>query len=724
MADDPGNVIHAQLQVDDDLDISELVTCGECNKTMENPMILPCLHSFCQICVYNNSFVNGEDRVMCPKCKFSWPCQSVKSDNFARVLIDSNLVQSPWRLETQKSENEYASRITQNLQGLRSKWESRCQTVQNQMSEIENSKLFSDEQIESFYTNLIRDIVKHLRDQKVRMKEELHSHFVKYENVCEKDKNWGLSVIRILSLREKLVKEFDLENAEHGMSVMSELEREHDMYDKALTNVQLPTKREIMFLPRRDLEVRLNETEFGSVVTELVESRESQSEPTGTDEIEATEADSVFESNNEMQERTRDDSSYADDATDDIHLPSQQSDSETRRDSETNSRESETADNAAGEPQSTAPVPIIVRNASSVTETVPDTPPPYWSVVQEDNAPRDLARKNRRPPRYSSSPSRHSGSFRTDRVFISTPLQYSKHLRSIRTRLPDDTKAGPIVGITWVRDRLVLVDRWNSKVKLFREDGTFLHSLYFADGEPFDIANTSTGTVGEQRDTCALTIPLKRAILTMTVTQEMYVTDRIRTQLGYTCLSWDKRNCYFVCGSAPPFGNPQVDIIDVRGQVIRSFALDYRQKPLFTQVRSVEVSDDGIISVCDWKRNRLLFLKMDGCIVGSYNGNEQFPLAEPVGTCADGRGYLMVSDSKSNSIHIVGHDGNFFSVLKSSCKTPKPKEISIRPHGPPRMALSHGSVFIELFDLFEEDPSPRPDPSAPPIPSAPQLPPM
>jgi hypothetical protein len=52
----------------------------------------------------------------------------------------------------------------------------------------------------------------------------------------------------------------------------------------------------------------------------------------------------------------------------------------------------------------------------------------------------------------------------------------------------------------------------------------------------------------------------------------------------------------------------------------------------YSRARSIDVTSDGEVVVCDWKKKRLLFLNSDGYIYGEYRGSTEHPLVEPIGT--------------------------------------------------------------------------------------------
>jgi DNA-directed RNA polymerase subunit RPC12/RpoP len=53
-------------------DLKRLLECSICLETFDNPRTLPCLHSFCEICLDN--FVKGkhDDELKCPECRYKF----------------------------------------------------------------------------------------------------------------------------------------------------------------------------------------------------------------------------------------------------------------------------------------------------------------------------------------------------------------------------------------------------------------------------------------------------------------------------------------------------------------------------------------------------------------------------------------------------------------------------------------------------------------------------
>lgn len=283
--------------------------------------------------------------------------------------------------------------------------------------------------------------------------------------------------------------------------------------------------------------------------------------------------------------------------------------------------------------------------------------------------------------------------------FNNTPYKNAVYLRTFPSLLPEDSK-GYVVGIAWVpTDRLVLVDKWNMKLKLYRDSGHLISVMNFAGGEPTDIVYTK-GT--EVRQLCLVAIPNGRLILQVAVEDSnMRVSSRITTATGYSSIAYDKTCSRLICGVCQPYGSPRIDIVSSNGAVEFTIATDLRLRPLFICPRSVDILM-GVVVGCDWQKNRVVFIARDGSIRGSYYGSPESPLLKPVGTTLDGRGHLLVADCKRNKIHIVSYSGDHLGSYDTCNEVEEPREINlIANENSAKLAISHGAGYVSIYQLTD-----------------------
>lgn len=284
--------------------------------------------------------------------------------------------------------------------------------------------------------------------------------------------------------------------------------------------------------------------------------------------------------------------------------------------------------------------------------------------------------------------------------FANYPYKNAEYQRTFPTLLPEDNK-GYVVGITWIPpDRLVLVDKWNSKLKLYHESGDLFNVMVFSGGEPTDIVYTKCTNF---RHFFIVTIPSGRLLLQVAVEDKiMRISSRITTLTGYTSISYDKRCSRLIGGVCQPYGSPRIDIINSNGTVEFTIASDIQRRPYFICPRSIDIFQYGIISGCDWQKNRILFISRDGTIRGSFHGTSDFPLLNPVGTTLDGRDHLLVADCKRNKIHIVSSNGTHLGSYDTAANVDGPREINAISDGnSSKLAVSHGAGFISIYHLTD-----------------------
>jgi hypothetical protein len=258
--------------------------------------------------------------------------------------------------------------------------------------------------------------------------------------------------------------------------------------------------------------------------------------------------------------------------------------------------------------------------------------------------------------------------------------------------------------MTWINEkRILMVDRFNHKLKLLTENGDVVSTTVVQEGEPWDVVYVNRK--GQDLHFCAVSVPTARMVLFVRVCDKIDIVRRIMTPFGAYCsLGHDKIGHALVCGICPPFGTPTVHIINSEGAVLKEFAVDSLGHPLFEYPRSIDVTSDGEVVVCDWKKKRLLFLNSDGYIYGEYRGSTEHPLVEPIGTTLDGFGNVLVTDTGTNTIQTISiKDRQFIACLKLNTDINCPREITItQPGNYPKLAVaSFGN--INIIDLRSSD---------------------
>ncbi|KAK3603153.1 hypothetical protein CHS0354_042984 [Potamilus streckersoni] len=328
-------------------------------------------------------------------------------------------------------------------------------------------------------------------------------------------------------------------------------------------------------------------------------------------------------------------------------------------------RELATVSEAPSKPQITPrtlqPKPIVTPRTSQ-PHLVSDLPLPPPSPPKPDvPAGRDdqLPLHNPCDPQRSLFPSNEDGV-----EILHKDIDPIGPVKKLHSSTKTDKRQCGIFGIAIHReDRLLIVDRWNRCVKHFDENGAFYGFLSYPD-EPWDITKISDGYF-------AVAVPSFQVLFKFRIMNDdnMERYGAIQTQRKYASVSYLVAKNQFVCGVVPQFGDPLVDLINMEGNVLKTFQTSTDGCQLFSYPRSVEVSSDGLIVVCDWNKKCIIMCNANGGFLGTYTGTQSVPLREPMGIYVDlTTDRVYVIDAKaSNSegcIHVLSCDGQLKYVLR------------------------------------------------------------
>lgn len=735
----------------------EYLKCAVCKTLFDEPQELECLHVFCSNCIKRELFDTERNYVLCHICQKPTDPLKVCESQVRKLALQANNCRQTSLPKDEVGLNEVETLVDNIKQDVRL-------AMEHSRNEISGHKVFLRGKITEFYHTLISDLTSYLKEQCSDILNELETIFEECDHESSKGNGRRQRVVEDAETVFKLFSEIYTNRANPIMEdfrqgIIMYLGRCRRMMDDIKT-----MRCDVRFLSGDEQRDLILSTNFGALVNQFQnpehgpstydETDESGQEMTPTNqysrEDHTEEVVSGGQPGQDTINHTAENVPLHQHVTQtppiaSISMPNDSltNETQTSRMGQISSRNTENSiQSSLGDLSAVSDQ--VSRNLQLIDRNDEEQPPSYWEAVAESDtgntrtpqfpfnlykdqqsgeqhfrnstrslesntsglsSPRRTGQRNRVPQRISLS----EGNVHV--VHTSNPLQYATHARSIRTQLPDDTRSGPIVGIAWMQDKLVLVDRFNSKIKMFTETGEFLHSLKFMDGEPWDVCTVNIIETTNNPLTCATTVPRQKLVMLIQIMdgRTLLIRHRIATRKGYVCIAYDQKNGCLVCGVSSPFGTSGIDVINTGGILLAQFPL-----PPQVLVRSIDVSVKDTIIICDWRKNNVTFLSKTGARIGQYSGSEQYPLLEPVGTSTDGRGFLFVADSKSNTIHILTMEGVLYGTVKSSCPIIRPKEINIRPDGPPKLALSHGSMYVEVFNLFESsDTAPTATPSAP-----------
>ena len=285
------------------------------------------------------------------------------------------------------------------------------------------------------------------------------------------------------------------------------------------------------------------------------------------------------------------------------------------------------------------------------------------------------------------------------------------YIRTFRTTVRNDRTIGYISGICWLDDKhLVLIDRSNQCIKICNVDGV-VGSVQMIAGIVADIIPTK---VKQMVHNFVLALPEQSLLMQIGVVQIGRVTHdlmpyikpeirQIRTQIGYTCLAYDKEYSKLVCCVSPPFGHPRIDIVNGDGSVFRTFVWSN----ILEEPRAIVISENGVMVVVDQKRKCLVFISTYGEFLGLYKGARGEPLRDPAGLALDYNQNVYVTDTESNAIDIVRLDRTRLCRIQSDVDLGMPREMGLLGSGfEPKLAIhavSYGNEYISVYKITVPD---------------------
>ncbi|KAL3832337.1 hypothetical protein ACJMK2_023989 [Sinanodonta woodiana] len=342
-------------------------------------------------------------------------------------------------------------------------------------------------------------------------------------------------------------------------------------------------------------------------------------------------------------------------------------------------------------PRTILPKPMVTPRSSppqlvsNLPILKPSSPKPERPVGRDDQ----LTLSGTCDPQRSLFPSNEEGT-----EILHIDIEPIGPVKKLHCSTKTDKRQCGIFGIAIHReDRLLVVDRWNRCVKHFDEMGACYGSLSYPD-EPWDITKISDGYF-------AVAVPSFQVLFKFRIMNDdlMERYGAIQTQRKYASLSYLVAKNQFVCGVVPQFGDPLVDLIDMEGNILKTFKTTTDGSQLFSYPRSVEVSPDGLIVVCDWNKKCIIMCNANDSYLGTYTGTQTVPLREPMGIYFDlTTDRVYVIDSKATNsegcIHVLSCDGQLKYVLRGHQEFKDGRSITARLD---KIVVGTSKGFVTVF---------------------------
>ena len=197
------------------------------------------------------------------------------------------------------------------------------------------------------------------------------------------------------------------------------------------------------------------------------------------------------------------------------------------------------------------------------------------------------------------------------------------------------------------REDIVVTDCKNKRIQKFNKMGELVDHIQL-DDEPRDITTCGPG------DDVAVPL-IGRLIIFIATRKSMSLIRKAKTERQYDAICYSEKESYLVVSC---IREKTVDLIQLNGEIIKSFQLDHKGEYLFEEPRYLAASIEGTIVVSDIGRNALIGLDKDGHPVFNYTANDK-NLKHPQGVCGDKIGNVFVADNGNDRIQLLTSNGSF-----------------------------------------------------------------
>lgn len=196
------------------------------------------------------------------------------------------------------------------------------------------------------------------------------------------------------------------------------------------------------------------------------------------------------------------------------------------------------------------------------------------------------------------------------------------------------------------QEDIIVTDCRNKRIQKFSKAGELVDHIQL-DDEPRDITTCGMG------DDVAVPL-IGRLIIFIATRKALSLIRRTKTERQYDGISYSSRDSYLVVTC---MRERCVDLIQLDGQVLRSFVNNETDICLFDQPRYVTAAVDGTIIVSDVGQHCVKCIDQSGNVVFSYSG--QTDMRHPQGVCVDKIGNVFVADNSNDRIQLLTSHGNF-----------------------------------------------------------------
>ncbi|XP_070205979.1 uncharacterized protein [Littorina saxatilis] len=241
-------------------------------------------------------------------------------------------------------------------------------------------------------------------------------------------------------------------------------------------------------------------------------------------------------------------------------------------------------------------------------------------------------------------------------------------------------------------NRAAFVDRHNHSLKIVDfHQSQIVGYLHLGNLEPWDVTFMKT------TEDLAVTCPGARCLVFIpTGRPRLEISSHVITSVGYSCIAHLKDK-EFAVGVCAPFGNADVRVINLNGDILRRIL-----KPQhFRYPRTICADESGdLIVVSDWTSNAVVIATSAGELVCRY---KEAPGPKGVAISKES-GILHVLDGKWSRLHLVDVTGRCLGICKiEGCREPRMVVVvptqSVYLPGAELVVVSDGNNALHVLSL-------------------------
>lgn len=265
-------------------------------------------------------------------------------------------------------------------------------------------------------------------------------------------------------------------------------------------------------------------------------------------------------------------------------------------------------------------------------------------------------------------------------------LTYLDELKSLG-ELKVDTGADDGIsswGVTCTsQEDIIVTDCKNKRIQKFSRQGELADHIQL-DDEPRDITTCGNGT--------DVAVPLiGRLIIFIATRKSLELIRKTKTERQYDGISYSNTESYLVVTC---MRERVVDIIQLDGEVLKSFQNDGSGEFLFDRPRYIASSVGGTIVVSDIGIHAVKCIDRNGYSLYTYTGHND--LKCPQGICVDKIGNIFVADNSNDRVQLLTSHGAFQRfVLAKESGLERPCAIMIS--GSNRLIIVQNDGMVKVY---------------------------